>query len=152
MRLLPGVGSRNGFKLAGAANDMHLFPLVIFSTLLLPCFGVDLIAQATNLAATTHVQTNRRSKSVNRLISRNEAGAISTLRTIMTAEATYQSTSGYGNYGTLEQLVEQKLIDYILARGYRHGYAFRIRVEKASSDSPAGFEAVACRRGMAGPG
>ena len=41
----------------------------------------------------------------------NEASAISSLRTIGTAESTYSSTVGFGSYATLAQLVTQQLID-----------------------------------------
>src|SRR6188768_2713728 len=45
----------------------------------------------------------------------NEASAVSTLRTIHSAEATYQATLGGGTaYGTLVQLGTNNLIDDIL--------------------------------------
>ena len=41
----------------------------------------------------------------------NESSAIGTLRTISSAEATYQSTIGNGAYGTMAQLGGQGLVD-----------------------------------------
>ena len=80
------------------------------------------------------------------LIRYNEAGAIRTLQTLLSAEATYQSTTGNGSYGTIEELGQEKLIDYVLAEGHRYGYLFRVRREKLSSESQASFEIVAVPR------
>jgi len=54
-------------------------------------------------------------------VERNEAIAQSALRTIHSAEATYQATKGDGNYGTLEQLLEQSLVykDFLQQHGYK---------------------------------
>ena len=51
----------------------------------------------------------------------NEAIAQSAMRMIVSAEATYQATKGDGNYGTLDQLVEQTLItkDLLQKYGYK---------------------------------
>jgi hypothetical protein len=74
----------------------------------------------------------------------NEASAIRVLRTLDSAEATYQATSGNGNYGTLEQLGDANLIDTTLARGSRNGYRFTVRIiTEATSETPAKYEAVA---------
>ena len=81
------------------------------------------------------------------LIRYNEAGAIMMLRTLHSAEATYQATTGNGNYGTIAELRKEGLIDYVLAEGHRFGYLFRVRQEKISSESPqASFEIVAVPR------
>ena len=77
------------------------------------------------------------------LIKYNEAGAIMTLRTLFSAEATYQSTTGNGDYGTIEELGKEKLIDPVLAEGHRYGYFFRVRLEKSSSESRPSLEIVA---------
>jgi prepilin-type N-terminal cleavage/methylation domain-containing protein len=59
--------------------------------------------------------------------SANESAAVSALRTISSAEATYQSSAGNGtNYGTLAQLGGQKLIDAQLTTGTKGGYAFTL--------------------------
>jgi hypothetical protein len=77
------------------------------------------------------------------LIKYNESGAIATLRVLFSAEATYQSTSGNGDYGTIEELGRDKLIDPVLAEGHRYGYFFRIRREKSSTESQASLQIVA---------
>jgi type IV pilus assembly protein PilA len=41
----------------------------------------------------------------------NEASAISSMRTLTSAEATYQSTSGGGSFGSLSQLQTASLVD-----------------------------------------
>ena len=81
------------------------------------------------------------------LIRYNEAGAIMTLRTLFSSEATYQATTGNGDYGTIEELGKEQLIDHVLAEGHRYGYLFRVRREKRSSESPqASLEIVAVPR------
>ena len=57
----------------------------------------------------------------------NEASAISSLRTIHSAEATYQATAGGGvTYGSLVQLNAASLIDSVLgaATSQKSGYTF----------------------------
>ena len=71
-----------------------------------------------------------------RLIRYNEAGAIMSLRTLLSAEATYQATVGNGDYGTLDELRKEGLLDKVLGEGHRYGYLFRISREKISSESP----------------
>ena len=56
----------------------------------------------------------------------NEASAISSLRTITSAEMTYISTAGDGNCGDMKELGEQRLIDSVLASGQKHGYKFTV--------------------------
>ena len=68
----------------------------------------------------------------------NEGVAIGALQMISSAEGTYQSTAGKGKYGTLDQLVEQKLVTMSFFEKY--GYNFEIT---ASGDQ---FEAVATPR------
>ena len=80
------------------------------------------------------------------LIRYNEAGAIRTLQTLLSAEATYQATTGNGDYGTIEDLGREKLIDYVLAEGHRFGYLFSVRREKSSPESPASYEVAAVPR------
>jgi hypothetical protein len=68
----------------------------------------------------------------------NEGVAIGALQMISSAEGTYQSTAGKGKYGTLDQLVEQKLVTMSFFEKY--GYNFEVT---ASGDQ---FEAVATPR------
>jgi hypothetical protein len=90
--------------------------------------------------------TRRTTQQQRHLIRHNEAGAIMTLRTLLSAEATYQATAGQGDYGTIEELGKQGLVDFVLAEGHRFGYLFRVRLEKFSSESPASYEIVAVPR------
>jgi len=68
----------------------------------------------------------------------NEASAISSLRTIHSAEATYQATQGGNvNYGDLAALAAATspdpngLIDSALAAGAKSGYSFAVTVPAA---------------------
>jgi len=79
-------------------------------------------------------------------IKHNEAGALKSLQTLFSSEATYQSTTGNGDYGTLEELRKQGLIDQVLVEGHRYGYRFRIRREKRSSESQPSLEITAVPR------
>lgn len=90
--------------------------------------------------------TSRAKRQQRRLIRHNEAGAIMNLRTLYSAEATYQATKGNGSYGTIEELRRENLIDFVLAEGHRYGYLFRVRRENFSSESPASLEIVAVPR------
>ncbi len=121
----------------------QLIRLIIASAMMVS-FCSDLAGQRS--PSLTHRVQTRFPKKIKKLISYNQSGAIAVLRTVSSAEATYQSTSGYGNYGTLEQLGDQGLIDYILAKGHRYGYIFRLRVARASAKASASFETVAVPR------
>ena len=54
----------------------------------------------------------------------NEASAQQSLRTMVSAEATYQSTSGNGSYGTVATLGTAGLVDSVLSAGAKSGYNF----------------------------
>jgi len=82
----------------------------------------------------------------------NEASAITTLRNIHSAQATYQSTTGSGNYaGTsgapdatgLATLNSLNLVDTIVATGTKSGYTFGISAVNASAGAPASYFGVA---------
>lgn len=124
--------------------------VLLFASLALPLIpGKTLHAQAgkTALPKTPPVGVARRTTRQQRaLIRHNEAGAIASLRTLSSAEATYQSTAGNGEYGTIEELGEQKLIDYVLAEGHRYGYLFKVRREKRSTESQSSLEIFAIPR------
>jgi prepilin-type N-terminal cleavage/methylation domain-containing protein len=79
----------------------------------------------------------------------NEASAISSLRTIGTAESTYSSTVGNGAYGTLANLATQSLIDTSIsnatsatagANGPKSGYFYGIQNAGA-----AGYQSATAR-------
>ena len=71
----------------------------------------------------------------------NEGSAISSLRTIHSAEATYATNAGAGNYGTLATLAGAKLIDGNLGCAsepcLKSGYKFDSGVTAASAGSAA---------------
>jgi len=75
----------------------------------------------------------------------NEASAISSLRTIGTAESTYSSTVGNGAYGTLANLATQSLIDTSISGATstttaKSGYFYGIQNAGA-----AGYESASAR-------
>jgi type IV pilus assembly protein PilA len=54
----------------------------------------------------------------------NEGSAQQSLRTMSSAEATYQATAGNGSYGTVANMVAQSLVDATLGGGTKSGYKF----------------------------
>ncbi len=55
----------------------------------------------------------------------NEGSAQQSLRTMSSAEATYYATAGNGQYGTVDSLVQQNLIDSVLGGSSgKSGYNF----------------------------
>lgn len=69
----------------------------------------------------------------------NEGSAQSSLRTVFSAQATYQSTTGNGAFaGTLAVLQGVNLIDPVLGGGTKSGYAFAV-VEQAGTGATAVF-------------
>jgi hypothetical protein len=65
------------------------------------------------------------------------------LRTLLAAETTFQSTIGRGEYGTLKELHTTKLIDDDLARGTKHGYLFTIVIKKSTMTTHPAIDLVA---------
>jgi prepilin-type N-terminal cleavage/methylation domain-containing protein len=83
----------------------------------------------------------------------NEGSAQSSLRTVHSAEGTYQSTIGAGNYGSRAQLGGQNLIDGLLMGGSKSGYNFEITpTDLVVGVSPATFFATAVPQVTAGIG
>lgn len=72
----------------------------------------------------------------------NEGSAINALRTIHSAEATWQATKGNGKYGTLFELYNNNLISTELAKGERSGYKFKVELVSTRDDGLPGFEIV----------
>ena len=69
----------------------------------------------------------------------NEGSAQSSLRTIHSAQVTYQATAGNGAFaGNLGALQTETLIDTVLGSGTKSGYDFEI-VEQAGSNATAVF-------------
>ncbi len=73
-------------------------------------------------------------------ISENETCAVQSLRTLQSAEATYQATSGNGAYGSLSQLAKANLINSQLATGLAHGYGLTVTFVNPSQNVPASFK------------
>ena len=71
----------------------------------------------------------------------NEGSALSSLRTLASAEMTYQATRGAGKYGTLNDLAADGLIDAKLATGTKNGYNFTVELTNDESEYP-GFAVV----------
>jgi type IV pilus assembly protein PilA len=63
----------------------------------------------------------------------NEGSAQQSLRTMSSAEATYQATAGNGSYGTVANLVTQNLVDSVLGGGVKSGYNFTTSTAPAAS-------------------
>ncbi len=67
----------------------------------------------------------------------NERFVIRSLRTLHSAQMTYNATSGGGNYGTLQNLVQADLIDSALATGLKYGYSYQIITTDWSAAIPS---------------
>jgi len=67
-------------------------------------------------------------------IAANEASAVESLRTIVTAEVTYASTYGTG-YTSLVNLGSSGLIDNVLSNGRKSGYTFQVAPAGGSGTS-----------------
>src|SRR5256885_14375016 len=83
----------------------------------------------------------------------NEGSAIASLRTMTGAEATYQSTKGAGQYGSLTDLQTEGLIDSVLGAGTKSGYAYTVDATLVSSSTaPARFDASCVPQSASGIG
>src|SRR5438132_3969700 len=81
----------------------------------------------------------------------NEGSAQSSLRTLFSAQATYQSTTGAGAFSdTLAKLQGVNLIDSVLGGGAKSGYNFAI-VEQAGTGATAVFGAYGFPQTTGGP-
>lgn len=73
----------------------------------------------------------------------NEGSAQSALRTIHSAQVTYQATAGFGAYAPdMTELQNQRLVDTVLGSGDKSGYHFEI-VEQGGTGATAVFGAYA---------
>jgi len=93
----------------------------------------------------------------------NEGSAQSSLRTIHSGQATYQSTVGQGNYGTLGAvgcsadgsltLCGQALVDPLLGTGSKSGYNFAVnKTDLVVGGAPASFYATGVPQVTSGVG
>ena len=77
-------------------------------------------------------------------ISSNEALALLTLRHLVEAEYTFESTIGRGrDFGSLQELAAAQLIDAELGGGTKRGYGYELSVRRATEGSPSSFDIVA---------
>ena len=56
----------------------------------------------------------------------NEGSAQSSLRTIHSSQGTYQGTKGDGDFGSMAELLGEKLVDPVLGTGKKSGYTFAV--------------------------
>ncbi|NNE99816.1 MAG: prepilin-type N-terminal cleavage/methylation domain-containing protein [Pyrinomonadaceae bacterium] len=75
--------------------------------------------------------------------SASQASAVSSIRLISSAQETYQITTGTGNFGSLVQLRNDRLIDDVLATGAKSGYTYSITTFNSTSTNPSVFNAYA---------
>ena len=73
----------------------------------------------------------------------SERCTISNLRTLHSAQMTYQSTAGNGNFGSFAQLRKANLINGRLASGTLSGYDFSYEYTNQSGNFPASFKLYA---------
>ena len=66
----------------------------------------------------------------------NEGSAQQSMRTISSAEATYQATAGNGSYGTIAMLGSQSLVDSVLASASK-SRRWRVKVRSRVFSSSA---------------
>ena len=72
-----------------------------------------------------------------------ERFVVQAVRSVLSAELTYQSAVGAGNFGSLGNLREADLIDTVLASGKKYGYVFTLSATPASATSPSKFQLTA---------
>ncbi len=72
-------------------------------------------------------------------IAGNERCVIQNVRSLHSAQMTYQATTGAGVYGTLSQLFAAGLINSRIGNGTNHGYDFLVNVIAPTPTSPAFF-------------
>jgi prepilin-type N-terminal cleavage/methylation domain-containing protein len=82
----------------------------------------------------------------------NEGSAQQSMRTLSSAEATYQSTAGNGSYGTITMLGNQSLVDSVLASATKSGYTFNLASAQVIAGPPAQFWAYAVPTTTSGVG
>jgi prepilin-type N-terminal cleavage/methylation domain-containing protein len=69
----------------------------------------------------------------------NEGSAQQSMRTISSAEATYQATAGNGFYGQLSALMGGNLVDSVLGSGVKSGYDFTLGSSQVIAGPPSQF-------------
>lgn len=69
-----------------------------------------------------------------------EKCTIAALRSIHSAQMTYQTTTGNGGFGTLNQLYKAGLIGKSTGSGFNHGYRFTVTITSETSTTPASIK------------
>lgn len=81
----------------------------------------------------------------------NEANAVANLRTLTGAQATYQSTTGAGQFApALTDLSTAGLIDATFAAGTKAGFTYTMTGVASGATNPAEFEATATPQNAVG--
>lgn len=73
-----------------------------------------------------------------------ERFVVKALRTIFSAQYTYHATNN--NFGSLNDLYQADLIDFVLASGDKYGYLFAVTVTPRTPTTPARFAVTATPR------
>lgn len=73
----------------------------------------------------------------------NEGSALSSMRSIHSAQVTYLNTAGSGDYGTLAALGAEGLVDSDLGNGNRSGYTFECPAGNLTGGPPPTYFATA---------
>ena len=73
----------------------------------------------------------------------NEGSALSAMRSIHSAQTTYLNTAGSGEYGTLDDLGTERLVDETLGSGTKAGYTISCPDGNLTVGPPATFFATA---------
>jgi hypothetical protein len=68
-----------------------------------------------------------------------ERFVVQSVRLVLSAQMTYQSTVGQGMFGTLAELRQADMIDAVLASGNKYGYGFTLSRTHATATSPPKF-------------
>jgi len=80
----------------------------------------------------------------------NEASAISTVRNVVSAQATYMTSVGSGKYAPLTTLNGSGMVDSVVASGTKDGYSFAVSLGAGNSAfsvtaRPANFQYTGVR-------
>lgn len=71
----------------------------------------------------------------------NEGSTQSGLRSIHSAEVTYQATSGHGNFGSMNELYTANLVDGALSTSVKSGYSYVVtKTDLVAGISDASFK------------
>lgn len=93
------------------------------------------------LAAVTVGSAQRSTRTI------NEEFVLRSMRTLHIAQATYHTTAGNGNFGSLQDLFQMGFIDAALASGSKYGYTFVVTfVPHSPPSTPATFTITATPR------